>query len=50
VVEDDSLDEHPQEHRSLSVLDQRVERLAKERLQPQTKINATGWAKAWSSG
>ncbi len=33
VVEDDALDEHPQEHGRLPVLDQRVERLTQERLQ-----------------
>ena len=32
MVEDDALDEHPQEHRRLPVLDQRVERLTQERL------------------
>ena len=35
MVEDDPLDEHPEEHRRLAVLDQRVERLTQKRL----KIN-----------
>ena len=37
VVEDDSLDEHPEEHGRLAVLDQRVERLAKERLEKERR-------------
>ena len=37
MVEDDALDEHPQEHCRLPVLDQRVERLTQEGLQKHTK-------------
>ena len=37
MVEDDALDEHPQEHCRLPVLDQRVERLTQEGLQKHIK-------------
>jgi hypothetical protein len=40
VVQDDALDEHPEEHGRLAVLDQRVERLAQERLRTTTGVNA----------